>query len=100
MNATHTPGPWTISERDPQRDQFYVFGTDFTGQDYPVATVTSCDDPDQHDANARLIAAAPELLDALKNLRAMVIGEHGASAYSNVNGERADAVIRKAEGAR
>ena len=63
-----TPGPWSLSERDPQLDEFYVFNEDSTAC---VATVVSREDPDEHEANARLIAAAPELFDALKGLCAV-----------------------------
>lgn len=98
----HTPGPWNISERDPQRDQFYIFGEDFTGQDYPVATVTSCEDPDQHEANARLIAAAPDLLKvahwALSRLISTSALTEGSEAMQLQRALRA--AIARAEGRR
>ena len=105
--AAHTPGPWTYTptavgiyaaafdrvvplpcESEPER----------TFREGLVALPYACGESFNVVANARLIAAAPELLAALKDLRAMVIGEHGVSAYENINGERADAAIAKAEG--
>jgi len=46
----------------------------------------------------RIRSAGPELLVALEGLRALIIGEHGVSAYENIDGERADAAIAKAKG--
>ncbi len=54
--SKHTPGPWRKRDR-------YVF-TVINGQDCLLATVDSMDIPDsQIQPNARLIAAAPELLE-------------------------------------
>lgn len=38
-----------------------------------------------------------ELLNALKGLRALIIGECGATLYECIDGERADDAIAKAE---
>ena len=59
----HTPAPWFI-EAD----------TGF-GASYHMrrAVITA----DEHEANARLIAAAPDLLAALKDARALAIGWAG-----------------------
>ena len=56
MSAYHTPGPWTFSTEEQGR---CVVRSQTTGFPY-VAQVLS--------TNARLIAAAPELLAALENL--------------------------------
>ena len=56
MSADHTPGPWTFSTEEQGR---CVVRSQSTGLPY-VAQVLS--------TNARLIAAAPELLAALENL--------------------------------
>jgi hypothetical protein len=98
--ATHASGPWSISDRDPQRDQFYVFSQDFTGQDHLVATVTSREDPDEHEANARLVAAAPELLDALSGMVGLVqlIQAREPELQQNHRFIEALRVIAKAEG--
>lgn len=66
MTATHTPGPWHVA-LDPQvigaRRQL---GAPFE----KVATVSYNLPAEEWIANARLIAAAPELLAALEGLRA------------------------------
>jgi hypothetical protein len=58
--TTHTPGPW-----DSGGTLEIVAGK--WGDDVPTVAVARCDQPRGLDgyANARLIAAAPELLDTL-----------------------------------
>jgi hypothetical protein len=68
--ATHTPGPWAAN------DDGLVLGNldNYEGEAPLVCTCGSADDfnmePDLHLANARLIAAAPDLLDALETIAA------------------------------
>jgi hypothetical protein len=66
MEAKHTPGPWTVSEE--------WDGTSIkAGQFHVTHTIQSCGfhepevDKAVTQANARLIAAAPELLQAAKD---------------------------------
>lgn len=69
----HTPGPWTFSRSDDFGDaRFYVAqqdGAPFTHNFSDVATLiaetVSSERVYIQEANARLIAAAPELLEAL-----------------------------------
>ncbi len=64
--SKHTPGPW-------EHDMQFIVCPDSSGlhHDLYVAEIVQedeegrCVDEDQQDANARLIAAAPELLEAL-----------------------------------
>lgn len=67
--AKHTPGPWLLSPTD---DTIVI---DATGNE--VAAVDGdYNDPDtwpQMEANGRLIAAAPEMLEALKETVASLI---------------------------
>ena len=59
----HTPGPWQHGDLD-DGDTIYVFGR---GEDTLVCEVNDTDlDADEAEGNARLIAAAPELLAACK----------------------------------
>ena len=60
--AAHTPGPWTILPNTPH----FVRAMHPTEGMQPVATVYHFDG--ELDANARLIAAAPELLEALERI--------------------------------
>jgi hypothetical protein len=61
--AQHTPGPW--------RDEMGAFGIQILAYDPEGETIRLADMPadetdDETQANARLIAAAPELLEALR----------------------------------
>jgi hypothetical protein len=64
----HTPGPWKaeIDEQVPERGAVYVEGP----QGWLNQAVADCgfNDVETDEANARLIAAAPELLEALQSL--------------------------------
>lgn len=103
----HTPGPWFACCVDEY--PHYVFGEE---ADKTICALCS-NDPNDHDheyerhegvvtleerrANARLIAAAPELLEALKlcveRLKYYEEYEHGEAIIAD-----AEAVIAKAEG--
>lgn len=114
--SPHTPGPWRAAlDPDWQRredehrvevaciphgcwDAIDVFG--------PKAAHHDCDSPAQHIANARLIASAPEMYEALKTLVAQILDYERANNLSPSPGrkycwdstERAVAAIAKAEG--
>lgn len=71
MTNKHTPGPW---EFDPKaiRGMYWVKGLD----GHPLAYVEHLESVQPrvyHDANAKLIAAAPELLDALQTMLASFV---------------------------
>jgi hypothetical protein len=58
---THTPGPWTYDA-----EFEVIFGP---SPDYDTVAATFFDRPeDECEANARLVAAAPQLLEALQSL--------------------------------
>jgi hypothetical protein len=63
MNAKHTPGPWEV-------DRFYwTIQRRMFGPDEPeVEVIGRLTNGEEAEANARLIAAAPELLKALQML--------------------------------
>jgi len=67
-----------------------------------VASVEPLEGPDRnygsHAANARLIAAAPDLLDALKNLYALVQGECPSLLEDDHHDLMVSNAIAKAEG--
>lgn len=85
----HTPGPWRHTNRGS------VIGAD-------NCAVVSCQDcrlTDEAVANARLIAAAPDLLAALIDLVERCDGEEGIRADgSNIETMRAHAAISRAQG--
>ena len=60
METKHTPGPWAI---DGEGTNAMVRGADLT-----IVAVRHRLTGPTHEANARLIAAAPELLEALESI--------------------------------
>ena len=83
--VTHTPGPWTI--------QWPKFDAKIVSPDGRSLAVVMFNARDEDEANARLLAAAPELLAALKAMRANL-----AATIDIVECLAADAAIAKAEG--
>jgi hypothetical protein len=88
--SEHTPGPWTPVECDGNADDIAIAADDGGYVCYSVAT----------EADALLIAAAPDLLAALKELIDQLEGIgipdwHGAEGLSL---DQARAAINKAEG--
>ena len=61
---THTPGPWKVDKLGTMGDY------DLCSNNYPLGMLYHSQIHDT-EANARLIAAAPELLETLKELLAM-----------------------------
>ena len=64
-NAKHTPGPWHFfTRKDADGYKERVIAKDFdNGETCSLAVIHHCR---EDEANARLIAAAPELLEALE----------------------------------
>lgn len=118
MSAQHTPGPWSLCQhlRSIERDRAcscgyrgVVFGPDAT----PFAICQPGHDPapggqegteparyprEVEIANARLIAAAPELLDALEALARHDFDDRDDPVIYNEVCRRARAAIAKARG--
>lgn len=98
-----TPGPWEIKPEEVDRPYIRIRGTQWGGR-FKVANVLSPDydgvhhrEADETRANARLIAAAPELLEALRE----VIGSLGVMVADPDNCPeiiKARAAINKATG--
>jgi hypothetical protein len=86
--SKHTPGPWFSQYDD---NGFYEIGSEAVS----LRLAFTHGEGDTDEANARLIAAAPELLEALKDLL------YQAKLSENEGGwdfEQATAAIAKAEG--
>ena len=67
--SKHTPGPWEVFEREPDKNYLRVRGP--LGRRFKVANVINTKQPDEREwaeteANAKLIAAAPQMLEALQ----------------------------------
>ena len=81
MTTKHTPGPWRVEDRHPQRACLEI-SSKYPGDValvYHYRAGPDGEDP-QADADARLIAAAPELLRALEAIVARVTGEFDSTA--------------------
>ena len=92
MSEQHTPGPWTFDNGI----EFICTDTSLHGE-WAVAKINIV--RAEAKANARLIAAAPELLDALKLMRDAFLdteGSHGTLEQTAT--DAADAAIAKATG--
>jgi hypothetical protein len=87
--AGHTPGPWNVGKGQwPHAFSWVITSADMPNPGSPLAILQDFDDAAE--ADARLIAAAPEMYEALK---AIVEGPPGEGLFS-----RARAAITKAEG--
>jgi len=75
MNTRHTPGPWSALTSDGRN--YEIVG----GQEAEyIAIVEAIFQPQQNAANAQLIAAAPDLLEACKRASAVVTKFYNAVA--------------------
>lgn len=92
MSIKHTVGPWHTSAGIIIAPNLAAIATIPTGAGCVRCAAASADEAH---ANARLIAAAPELLEALQ---AVMDDNRRLGAVSRPNGEAARAAIAKAEG--
>ena len=103
----HTPGPWIMGERHrlPDTDTGEQWGYTLTavgsttieqvlGATFHVATVGANPGDAECEANARLIACAPEMLDALKRIAHKQLWGDGSFSVA----ELCNSLIAKAEG--
>lgn len=92
----HTPGPWVVIPSTPQDGVNCWWVHSATGVD--IAIVNGPQNPET-EADARLIAAAPELLEALQHiLRCIPIGGLAQIHHNSSTWEQIDAAITKALG--
>lgn len=71
MSAEHTPGPWVIEEGHIQRDSGGIRYWQITDGQDAICCNAFCYAgfvPMANSANARLISAAPDLLEALRDV--------------------------------
>lgn len=89
--SAHTPGPWTF-ERHPEESQY--FGNVIGHYELQVIRTISCQlrygTKEEQEANAALIAAAPDMLDLLKTI------ENDGKQVPDWLWDRIQAVIAKA----
>jgi len=102
--SKHTPGPWQVLPEECDKPYIRIRGTVLGGR-YKIANVITPSYEGVHEreavetrANARLIAAAPELLEALKAFVADWSDDTGMSSPSYESVRLAREAIAKAEG--
>ena len=87
----HSKGPW-----DTDGDEIFVASNDMS-----IALISHVESADiESAANARLIAAAPDLLSALKEMLALSGDPNAATGEFDTTAGRAFRVVAKAEGDR
>lgn len=105
MENKHTAGPWTPIFRSEQAGQIGVYQRVFLGTEFKVATVWQGGAPSMSEtkdkesemiANAHLIAAAPELLQACKWMYEQI--KHLQGDISLIGMGQVIEAIQKAEG--
>ncbi len=99
----YTPGPWEANEADP--GEFFPWEVRKNG--YYIAVCQDVVRQGETESNARLLAAAPDLLQALENVR-LLISEAAQTGFNYKDGDWAEklflsqqkssAAIRKAIG--
>src|SRR5215472_15289819 len=99
MSAKHTPGPW-FDSGEYDRTLGYTDTTIINEERELIAIVRVESTREQLQANARLIAAAPELLAALKAIQhnAQVMNQAEPNRVWSAVDDIARSAIAKAEG--
>jgi hypothetical protein len=99
---TFTPGPWHLTQSDKEGAYYGISANHPTrpGMKFELAAIHEGFNEGEDKANARLIAAAPELLQALKQARLLLEHEglHQDEAWSVFIGNVLNPAIAKAEG--
>ena len=96
----HTPGPWAADMEPTDDGQIYVYPAKYPEYDNDrkdICDVHAYHGSEQRDANAALIAAAPELLEALNEILHCIEMGAGDERW-NAACEAARARVAKAEG--
>ena len=93
--SAHTPGPWSV-EIDHQTEAPEFIRAYHEGEMFDIATLS--DETEDIGANARLIAAAPDLLAALDDLLFYLEGYDHDYPEAAPKFDRARAAIAKAVG--
>lgn len=99
MNAQHTPGPWRLNHNTNWKtNPFSVTVRKYGVHSTTVANIPTrmTIPPQEQQANARLIAAAPELLDVLLRARDAIESLDGTSAENERLVDAYRAAIAKA----
>lgn len=93
--SKHTPGPWALRMFDTPGSPNRGFEINAEGTQNVVWKLPHWRPNAQNEANGMLIAASPELLDALKRIQAL---DNESELYGATLKELVDLAISKAEG--
>lgn len=104
MSTTaHTPGPWAVCETLCKGNRVLGVTVDDGKSGFPIAELSNTSGRDR--ADARLIAAAPDMLAALKNIGALLGENYRNSKKSSLHDDdlwaafsHVIAAVAKAEG--
>ena len=101
MTAAHTPGPWTV--RRPLGGVHGGYPYQITNTEKPAKIITAWGAISRRasaegEANARLIASAPDLLEALISTRASLQAMADEGIVAEGSWPTIDAAIQKATG--
>ena len=96
----HTPGPWSVQKHNRAGEPHYALTVD---SDTRLIAEVGASPTDSHDeANARLIALAPEMIEALRcvmfHLDHRPVLAHRMDLVTHDEREKIRAIIRRAEG--
>lgn len=97
MGPKHTPGPWWVVADDPRDRNFAALVATSTAT-YSIDCTRSGADRHEDMANAHLIAAAPDLLAALEDLRLACADAYKAGRIDAEAFVRAGNVLARARG--
>jgi hypothetical protein len=103
MKAKHTPGPWRIAAKNFDTSFYVIHGNDEAKREVQVVKMSYGTHPipeflERKEADARLIAAAPELLSALVRLVNWAKAHDAICFIETKDIESAKAAIAKATG--
>lgn len=99
-DTKHTPGPWVLKTHHRQGyDRLVPVWYVSAQNDVGIAVQPSFSNPKTEEADARLIAAAPDLLKALVDLNAGILPSAESNASGNPEWEYVDQRIKAARAA-
>lgn len=100
--GTHTPGPWSVGFEKPSLERGIEIPRHILGADRKIIVTFNAANPrkgEEKRANASLISAAPDLLEALTLARTFMVDFEGLPETDAHNPLRiVDAAIAKARG--
>ena len=101
QSLKHTPGPWMIAEPEFGSNKTYVVTCEHEDEPTLQVLVQDCSlEQSRKMSNARLIAAAPEMLEALERITKLIETDNLIESHGRLMGSYLEAcqAIEKARG--